>query len=158
MTTSSAGGFLCGYKPVVLAGSKEPLKIRHAHSYHRQALKGFSLCLVYWLTRKRVYVLFQWHLIIFQILLHLIPYIFFNFLCIFAYCIDIIPPAPEMSVSILLLQICMSIKYHQRTFPFQISHYFWHTVFWWYTHKHMNMIWHTLRCYYFNTLSFAQFA
>lgn len=59
MTTSSAGGFLCGYKPVVLAGSKEPLKIRHAHSYHRQALKGFSLCLVYWLTRKRVYVLFQ---------------------------------------------------------------------------------------------------
>jgi len=38
MTTSSAGGFLCGYKPVVLAGSKEPLKIRHAHSYHRQAL------------------------------------------------------------------------------------------------------------------------
>ena len=59
ITTSSAGGFLCGYKPVVLAGSKEPLKIRHAHSYHRQALKGFSLCLVYWLTRKRVYVLFQ---------------------------------------------------------------------------------------------------
>ena len=59
MTTSSAGGFLCGYKPVVLASSKEPLKIRHAHSYHRQALKGFSLCLVYWLTRKRVYVLFQ---------------------------------------------------------------------------------------------------
>ena len=59
MTTSSAGGFLCGYKPVVLAGSKEPLKIRHAHSYHRQALKGFSLCLIYWLTRKRVYVLFQ---------------------------------------------------------------------------------------------------
>ena len=59
MTTSSAGGLLCGYKPVVLAGSKEPLKIRHAHSYHRQALKGFSLCLIYWLTRKRVYVLFQ---------------------------------------------------------------------------------------------------
>ena len=59
MTTSSAGGFLCGYKPVVLAGSKEPLKIRHAHSYHRQALTGFSLCLIYWLTRKRVYVLFQ---------------------------------------------------------------------------------------------------
>ena len=59
MTTSSVGGLLCGYKPVVLAGSKEPLKIRHAHSYHRQALKGFSLCLIYWLTRKRVYVLFQ---------------------------------------------------------------------------------------------------
>lgn len=59
MTTSSAGGFRCGYKPVVLASSKEPLKIRHAHSYHRQALKGFSLCLVYWLTHKWVYVLFQ---------------------------------------------------------------------------------------------------
>ena len=40
MTTSSAGGFLCGYKPVVLAGSKEPLKIRHAHSYHRASPKG----------------------------------------------------------------------------------------------------------------------
>ena len=53
MTTSSAGGLLCGYKPVVLAGSKEPLKIRHMHSYHRQALKGFSLCLIYRLTRKR---------------------------------------------------------------------------------------------------------
>ena len=32
MTTSSAGGLLCGYKPVVLAGSKEPLKIRHVHT------------------------------------------------------------------------------------------------------------------------------
>ena len=56
MTTSWAGGFICGYKPVVLASSKEPLKIRHAHSYHRQSLKSFSLCLIYWLTRKRVYV------------------------------------------------------------------------------------------------------
>ena len=59
MTTSSAGGLLCGYKPVVLAGSKEPLKIRHMHSYHRQALKGFSLCLIYRLTRKRVNVFLQ---------------------------------------------------------------------------------------------------
>ena len=59
MTTSSAGGLLCGYKPVVLAGSKEPLKIRHIHSYHRQALKGFSLCLIYRLTRKRVDVFLQ---------------------------------------------------------------------------------------------------
>lgn len=59
MTTSSAGGLLCGYKPVVLAGSKEPLKIRHMHSYHRQALKGFSLCLIYRLTRKRVDVFLQ---------------------------------------------------------------------------------------------------
>ena len=59
MTTSSAGGLLCGYKPVVLAGSKEPLKIRHAHSYHRQALKGFRLCLIYRLTSKQIDVFLQ---------------------------------------------------------------------------------------------------
>ena len=59
MTTSSAGGLLYGYKPVVLAGSKEPLKIRHVHSYHRQALKGFNLFLIYRLTRKRVNVFLQ---------------------------------------------------------------------------------------------------
>lgn len=64
MTTSSAGGLLCGYKPMVLAGSKEPLKIF---------------------------------------------YILFNFLCILTYCINIISSAPEMSIAILILQICMSI-------------------------------------------------
>lgn len=32
---------------------------RHIHSYHRQALKGFSLCLIYRLTRKRVDVFLQ---------------------------------------------------------------------------------------------------
>ena len=37
----------------------------------------------------------------------------------------------------------MSIEYHQRTLSFQISHYFRYTVLRWYTHKHMNMIWHT---------------
>ena len=59
MTTSSAGGLLCGYKPVVLAGSKEPLKICHVHSYHWQALKGFRLCLIYRLTSKQVDVFLQ---------------------------------------------------------------------------------------------------
>ena len=41
MMLSSAGGLLSSYKPVVLAGSKEPLKVRHLHHYHRLALKGF---------------------------------------------------------------------------------------------------------------------
>ena len=155
MTTSSAGGLLCGYKPVVLVGSKEPLKICHVHSYHWQALKGFSLCLIYRLTSKRVDVFLQWHLIIFQIFLHLIFYILFNFLCILTYCVDIISSAPEMSIAILILQICMSIEYHQRTLSFQISHYFRYTVLRWYTRKHMNIIWHTLCCYYFYTFSFT---
>ena len=114
MTTSSAGGLLCGYKPVVLAGSKEPLKICHIHSYHWQALKGFRLCLIYRLTSKQVDVFLQWHLIIFQIFLHLIFYILFNFLCILTYCVDIISSAPEMSIAILILQIYISIEYHQK--------------------------------------------
>ena len=33
-----------------------------------------------------------------------------------------------MSIAILILQICMSIEYHQRTLSFQISHYFRYTV------------------------------
>ena len=103
ITTSSAGGLLCGYKPVVLAGSKEPLKVRHAHNYHRLALKGFILCLLYWLTRKRVYIFFQCHLIIFHIFLHLISYIFFYFLCIFPNCINIISSTPKMPISIFIL-------------------------------------------------------
>ena len=30
--------------------------------------------------------------------------------------------APKLPVSVLVLQIRMSVKYHQRTFPFEISH------------------------------------
>ena len=58
-TTSLAGGLLCGYKPVILAGSKEPR--RFAICIRPQAYpKGLPfLCLYYRLTRKRVYVFFQ---------------------------------------------------------------------------------------------------
>ena len=43
----------------------------------------FLFAFVYWLTRKRVNILLQSHLIIFQIFLQLIPNILFNLFCIF---------------------------------------------------------------------------
>ena len=42
-----------------LPGAKEFLDELRSITQNRQALKGFSLCLIYWLTRKRVYIFLQ---------------------------------------------------------------------------------------------------
>ena len=57
-----------------------------------------------------------------------------------SYCIDIITATPKMSIAIFILQICMSIKNHQRAFSLQISHKLRHAQIWWNTYKHMDMV------------------
>ena len=134
---------------------KGPEKICRSHCFLGLPLKGFLLCLGILATRKRVYEFLDAYLVGYLVLLQLILDVSFNCFFVSPYCIYEIPSGPEMSVSILVLQIRMSIKYHQRTFSFQISHYFRYTVLRWYTRKHMNIIWHTLYCYYFYTFSFT---
>ena len=54
---------------------------------------------------------------------------------------------PKMSISILVLQIRMPIKYHKTAFPFEISHNLCYTKFWRYTDQHMDVIWASLCLY-----------
>ena len=70
-TTGLAGGLLCPYKGLLPAWALRLVeKVRLTHCIYLLALKGlFFLAYVYWLTRKRVNILFQWHLIIYQIFL-----------------------------------------------------------------------------------------
>ena len=46
----------------------------------------------------------------------------------------------QCSVSILVFQVRMPVKYHQATFPLQKYHKTWNAIFQWYTQQHMNMV------------------
>ena len=82
------------------------------HSFLGLPLKGLSLCLLVHATRKRVHVLLDAHLDGYLILLELVLNILLYLLFISAYRIHIVPSGPEMSVSILLLEIRMAVEYH----------------------------------------------
>ena len=64
-------------------------------------------------TRKRVIVFLDRHLIRYFVLCQLISYIFCNRLLVSSYGIHIIAFAPELPISVLVLQIRMPVKYHQ---------------------------------------------
>ena len=76
----------------------------------------------YLLTRKRVKVFLNRYLIQYFVLCKLISDILRNYFLVPPYCIHVVALAPKLPVSVLVLQIRMSVKYHQRTFPFEISH------------------------------------
>ena len=60
MTTGLAGGLFCGYKPLFPAASKEALKSSPSALRSQAGSKEPILsALFYWLTRKRVNILFQ---------------------------------------------------------------------------------------------------
>ena len=74
----------------------------------RAAPKGaFLLASSYRLTRKRVYELLDAELVVCVILLKLIPDILLYRAAITSCCADVISPAPEMPVPMLVLEICM---------------------------------------------------
>ena len=61
----------------------------------------------YRLTRKRVFEFLETHLVARDVLLKQVAYIFLYRLFVTPHCIYIVPPAPEVPVTILVLQIGM---------------------------------------------------
>ena len=95
---------------------KGPEKICRLHCFLGLPLKGFLLCLGILATRKRVYEFLDAYLVGYLVLLQLILDVSFNCFFVSPYCIYEIPSGPEMSVSILVLEICVSVEYHQAAF------------------------------------------
>ena len=85
-------------------------------------LKRFSLRLGVLATRKRVYVFSESHLLQRLLFRQLILDIRGYRMSVRSRGIHVISATPEMPISILVFQVRMPIKYHQRTFPFQIPH------------------------------------
>ena len=82
------------------------------HSFLGPPLKGRFLCLLVLATRKRVNVLLDAHLVGYLIFLELVFDILLYLLFVPAYCVHEIPSGPEMSVAVLLLEICIAVEYH----------------------------------------------
>ena len=95
---------------------------------------GFLLAFDYRLTRKRVFEFLETHLITSYVLLELVVYIFLYRLFVPPHGIHIVPPALEVPVPILVLEICVAIEYHQTTLSFEVSYYLRHTVLGRYCH------------------------
>ena len=60
-----------------------------------------------------------------------------------------------MPISILVLEICMPIEYHERTLSFQIPHKVTYPYIGWYTYQHMDVIDARLCLYDFHTFLLA---
>ena len=93
-----------------------PEKICRPHCFLGLPLKGFVLCLGILATRKRVYEFLDTYLVGYLVLLQLVLDVSLNCFFVSPYCVYEIPSGPEMSVSILLLKICVSVEYHQAAF------------------------------------------
>ena len=63
-------------------------------------------------TRERVFGIEDAQLVAFFIYFQLVSYIIFYRRCIFANCIDIVPFAPEFSVSICKFHVPKLLEYH----------------------------------------------
>jgi hypothetical protein len=64
----------------------------------------------YRLIRKRGFEFLEAHLLTCDVLLKLVANIFFSFVA--PLCIYIVPPAPEVPVSILVFEVRVSVEYH----------------------------------------------
>ena len=95
-------------------------------------------------------------LIIHNIFLQLILNVLFDCPFVLSNCVHIIPSAPIMSVPVFVLQLGMSVEYHQTAFTFQVSHVLCHSHVRWYCYEHMDVIWATFRFYDFYSPSFTQ--
>ena len=82
------------------------------HSFLGPPLKGLFLCLLVLATRKRVHILLDAHLVGYLIFLELVLDILLYLLFISSYRIDEISSCPEMSVTVLVFEIRMSVAYH----------------------------------------------
>ena len=98
---------------------KGPEKICRPHCFLGLPLKGFSLCLCIFATRKRVHEFLDAYLVGYLILLQLVLDVSFNCFFVPPYCIHEISSGPKMSISIFVLETCVSVEYHQAAFPFR---------------------------------------
>lgn len=104
-TTGEAGGLYRPYKGLI-----QPRLKTHEWFANRKFVTdcppsggGSLFAFDYRLTRKRVFEFLETHLVTCDVLLKLVAYIFFYRLFVTPYCIYIVPPAPEVPVSILVL-------------------------------------------------------
>lgn len=89
-------------------------------------------------------------------MLLLFPYILRYCCVIQANSADIISFCSEMSVSIFVFQVCMSVEYHQCAFSLQISYKSRNTLLWRNHDQHMNMVAHQMPFYNFYPLVSTQ--
>ena len=80
---------------------------------HYKWLLVFALLISY--TRKRVFELSEAHLVAGDVLLKLVPYVFFYCLFISPYRVYIVSPAPEVPVAILVLEVSVTVEDHKAT-------------------------------------------
>lgn len=76
------------------------------------------------LTRERVNILFQAHLIHYFIFFHLVLNVLGYCSLVPSYRVHIVSSRPEMPVPILVLHLRKPIENHQTTFPLEYSHEF----------------------------------
>ena len=106
--------------------------------------------------RKRIVYLIYCHLLHSLVLAKLVRYVVFYLFRILADCVDIIPSAPKLSVSILKFQITVFLVYQYTAFAFQKSHKSRNTHFGWYLYAHMHVIEANLCFKYFYSFPFKQ--
>ena len=73
-------------------------------------------------TRKRVYILSEGHLFERLIFVKLMANVLLYCSFVRPYRIHKVPSAPKMPISIAVLHLCMTVKYHQGAFPLQVPH------------------------------------
>ena len=61
-----------------------------------------------------------------------------------------------MAIAKLIFQVRMSIKYHQTTFAFQISHKLRHTILWRNTYQHVYVVYHQVSFGYLDSFVITQ--
>lgn len=68
---------------------------------------------VYWRTRERVIELLETHLVTRDVLPELLPYVLSNRLFVPPNRIDVVPTAPEVLITILVLEIRVTVEDHK---------------------------------------------
>ena len=157
-TTGSAGGLFQPYKGMIPACPSRGFEFGSPVAPHprttAQAVSGLLL-LTAILSRERIKQLRMCQFVFCQIFHQLVSDILSNHFFITAYSINKVAATPKMTVAILVFQLCMTVKDHQRTFTLQITYKLRYTQIRGNTHQHMNMIWTQLGFFDYNSFTFA---
>ena len=157
-TTGSAGGLFQPYKGMIPACPSRGFEFGSPVAPHprttAQAVSGLLL-LTAILSRERIKQLRMCQFVFCQIFHQLVSDILSNHFFITAYSINKVAATPKMTVAILVFQLSMTVKDHQRTFTLQITYKLRYTQIRGNTHQHMNMIWTQLGFFDYNSFTFA---
>ena len=129
------------------------------HYHFRQPLPAaVFLCLLILVTRKRVHIFFDADLIRSVVLLKLISDILRYDLFVASHSIYIVPSAPKISRSILVLQIRVPVEDHQTALSLEKSHELCYTQIRRDTYQHVDVIIACLCFNYFYILLLTEFS